>query len=500
LFVVLFLASAALARRVADLGSAPRASLGSKPSLLRTSGLLAICGAVAALFIITLPPVHEWALERILMRVSARSGFSQRLWLGSMRGMLLSERKVMRVHGDNVDYLRGIVYSRYLGGRWSRVSSDAPKPKRPTRSIGGGGDVVELRFVDSEPQRYFLPLDSGEIAVSSGIALVDRLGVVAPVAAEPAYRIQYRRTGERSYSVAEPDDGDLAVPPVLRSLKRLAFEWTKDAETPAAAAEAIQQHLQDDYAYSLDYVYANRRDPIVEFLLEEKVGHCEFFASAMAVLLRMRGIPARLVGGYRVTELNPVGGYYIVRERNAHAWVEAYLPERGWTTYDPTPASEIARTSTTSTSTLAGLLDAAGSGWASFLSWLDRRTWAEVLSVPALLIVLPLLIRILWRRRSRAQKGAEDAYAQSLACFDQLSATLARQGFLRRTSETIEQLARRLAEEADDAATLARDGPNLLRRYAALRYGGQGDQHALEADIRAFCKSFETRSMTAGGS
>ncbi len=487
-FVLLFFVTAALARRRADPGHAPRKALGARSNVLRAGTLFAVMGTVATLLIVTMPPVHDWAVRRIMLRMSSRSGFSQRLWLGSLRGMLLSDRKVLRVHGEGVDYLRGIVYSSYLGARWSRTAQDEPKPKRAPPALDDGDDVVEIRFVDSEPQRYFLPLDSGEVSISSGIALVDRHGVVAPVAAQPAHRLQYRRTGTRSYPLARPDEGDLQVPDGVLKLRREAFEWTRNATTPADAADAIMQHLQQDYTYSLDFEYTSRHDVIVDFVRHKKVGHCEFFASAMAILLRLRGIPARLVGGYRVTEFNPVGGYYIVRERDAHAWVEVFLPEQGWTTFDPTPPSGIARNA--STSVLGGVVDAVGSAWASSLNWLDRRTWLEVLSIPALLVLLPLLIRVVLRRRARNKDPLQATSSSSLSCFKQLSSTLEKHGVTRRGSETLEQLAKRLGQV--DALAIARGGPPLLRRYAAHRYGGVGSLDTLERDIRSFCDALES--------
>lgn len=485
-FVLLFFASAAYARRRADDGHAPRDALTSRLSLLRLGGTFAITGAIAAVIIGALPPLHQWAIDRILMRASVQSGFSPRLWLGDLRGMLDSDRKVLRVHGSDVDYLRGIVYTRYLDGRWSRIATDDYSPEKPARELEGD-DVVELRIVESEPSRYFLPLRAGEIAVSSGIARVDRHGVVAPIAAQPADIIQYRPEGERTFAVAPPDEGDLEVPDSLWRLRKLAKEWTAGAHDEVAIAEAIDRRLRRDYRYSLDYRRRGRRDPIYEFLVEDKSGHCEYFASAMAILLRMSGVPARVVGGFRVTEYNPIGGYHIVRERNAHAWVEAYLPKRGWTTYDPTPAGALAQDTAASTSFFGGVADVLGSAWASFLTWLDRRSWLEVLSAPALVIVLPLLIRILLRRRARSREASDGDYARSLPCFDQLSETLARHGIVRAASETLEQLADRVAADAGD---LARDGPILLRRYAALRYGGVGDEQTLASDIASFCRAF----------
>ena len=74
------------------------------------------------------------------------------------------------------------------------------------------------------------------------------------------------------------------------------------------------------------------------FLFETKTGHCEYFASAMAIMLRLQGVPARLVTGFSATNKNPLTGYFEVRALDAHAWVEAYFPAHGWVTFEPTPA------------------------------------------------------------------------------------------------------------------------------------------------------------------
>ena len=94
-----------------------------------------------------------------------------------------------------------------------------------------------------------------------------------------------------------------------------------------------------EYAYSLDLLGIRSDHPVEDFLFEFRRGHCEYFASSMVLMLRATGIPARLVTGYLGGEYNPFEDYYVVRQSNAHAWVEAYLPDRGWTTFDPTPPS-----------------------------------------------------------------------------------------------------------------------------------------------------------------
>jgi hypothetical protein len=100
---------------------------------------------------------------------------------------------------------------------------------------------------------------------------------------------------------------------------------------------AIQQHLLENYRYSLESDTATLSYPLDEFLFTRKTGYCEHYATAMVVMLRTVGIPARLVTGFLATEWNEYGGYFTVRQRDAHAWVEVYFPQSGWITMDPTP-------------------------------------------------------------------------------------------------------------------------------------------------------------------
>jgi len=100
----------------------------------------------------------------------------------------------------------------------------------------------------------------------------------------------------------------------------------------------IEQFLKQTYRYSLDAETAIQKSPIEEFLFIRKTGYCEHYASAMVVLLRTLGIPARLATGFLAGEWNDFGHYYTVRQRDAHAWVEVYFPLSGWITFDPTPS------------------------------------------------------------------------------------------------------------------------------------------------------------------
>jgi hypothetical protein len=117
----------------------------------------------------------------------------------------------------------------------------------------------------------------------------------------------------------------------------LARAVTKNTRTVYEQIKAIETHLKTRYEYSLDVPAIPGRSPIDDFLFGQKTGYCEHFATAMLLLLRSLDIPSRLVTGFLQGEWNEYGGYYIVRQRDAHAWVEAYFPQSGWITFDPTP-------------------------------------------------------------------------------------------------------------------------------------------------------------------
>ena len=119
----------------------------------------------------------------------------------------------------------------------------------------------------------------------------------------------------------------------------LAEDMTQTQRTAYDKANAIQSFLIQNFRYSLDATLAELDHPLEEFLFSRKTGYCEHYATAMVIMLRTIGIPARLVTGFLATEWNEYGNYYVVRQQDAHAWVEVHLPHSGWITMDPTPPS-----------------------------------------------------------------------------------------------------------------------------------------------------------------
>jgi protein-glutamine gamma-glutamyltransferase len=117
----------------------------------------------------------------------------------------------------------------------------------------------------------------------------------------------------------------------------LAKSVVGGATSPAVQARTLEKYLRSNYAYTLELPKTEPDDPLAFFLFHRKKGHCEYFASALAVMLRVVGIPSRVVTGFQSGVYNPISGSQLIRSSDAHSWVEAWLPNHGWTTFDPTP-------------------------------------------------------------------------------------------------------------------------------------------------------------------
>lgn len=129
----------------------------------------------------------------------------------------------------------------------------------------------------------------------------------------------------------------LQLPRVDPRIRELAHTVTANAGSNYERARAVESYLKNNFGYTLQLPAEKTHDPLAYFLFERKKGHCEYFATSMAIMLRTLNIPARVVNGFRGGEYNDVTGNYILRESDAHSWVEVYFPEFGWMTFDPTP-------------------------------------------------------------------------------------------------------------------------------------------------------------------
>jgi hypothetical protein len=157
----------------------------------------------------------------------------------------------------------------------------------------------------------------------------------------------------------------LNLPPLDIRISNLAKEIAAPAPSNYDKAAAVEQYLSTHFGYTLELPPSLPQDPLANFLFERKKGHCEYFATSMAVMLRSLRIPTRIVTGFRGGEYNDLTGQYVVRASDAHSWVEVYFPVSGWISFDPTPAGSLLARTVWSRMDL--YLDAAASFWREWI-------------------------------------------------------------------------------------------------------------------------------------
>ncbi|MDF1667786.1 MAG: DUF3488 and transglutaminase-like domain-containing protein, partial [Planctomycetota bacterium] len=290
--------------------------------------------------------------------------------------------------------------------------------------------------------------------------------------------------------------------PTLKKITQSIY--LSEKETPSTAlerAEVLTRHFQTKFRYSLDIPDSEGKDPILYFLMESKTGHCEFFASSLALLLRAEGIPTRLINGYRTQEYDELNGEHVVRESNAHAWVEVLIPERGWVRFDPTPPSSETADENGVFGTVTKWFDDKWARYVMGFSSFDQKKWVKRLvaqigeifqsekpskSIQAarsalivlagvLLALFAFFFRRWWmKRRLRRLRAwgftgnfeSSKVLGEILKHFDEL-------GHGKESHETIEEYSRRMVSGGHCEA----DFDELARRYSELRFS-----HSLRRD------------------
>jgi transglutaminase-like putative cysteine protease len=277
--------------------------------------------------------------------LEASTGFSDTVTLDGIGRIRTSSEVAMRVafEGERPEELRfrGAAFELYGQNRWQRVEQQMPLTNEFGRYV-----VAEGRPTASA-RIWLEPIGASSLIVPQGTLYVAFAGARPPLLrfrtdtlvlrAPPAATLQYRtELGERAQSEWPFGFGpELDRSGITPAIGELALRVAGDGDA-ALRARTIERHLMSEYGYTLDFVGREGTDPLGEFLFRYRSGHCELFASAMVLMLRSIDIPARLVTGFLGAEESALG-YDIVRQSNAHAWVEAYLPGSGWTVFDPTP-------------------------------------------------------------------------------------------------------------------------------------------------------------------
>lgn len=435
----------------------------------------------------SLPPLHARAIERFMraVRGANTTGFDEQFALGSIESMSSSDEVVARVYGPAPEMLRGIAYNQYLQGRWTSRRGGG-RTRRTLRGRMAGAGVTHVEVLSASSPVFFLPLVAGPVATLEGTIHLDALGALWRLPRDTSLNLWYRPGTRGELSPSPPDADDTAVPRRLtRWLRPLALAWTANARTDAERVEAIVRALRQGYRYRLAVRRAAHTDPVADFLFTHRAGNCEYFATSTALLARSIGIPARAVGGYRVGEFNALGGFHIVRERNAHAWIEVWDGSGAWVTVDPTPERAIPANQPHRSPLLRALLDASLAWITALRRIIAALTATQLLVGAAALLVLWQLWR-LWsaRRATRDDARVFTADERPHPALVRLDEQLARRGLQRHAGETLDRHARRIEERESIDAALRAELARALRAYAAARYG-HSDEAAAAALVDA---------------
>jgi len=324
--------------------------------------LLILIFTGAAVIFFLLPRVSAGYLSAYTSANDLSTGFSDRVELGRIGQIQQSQTVVMHVQidgdtsGGRQLKLRGVTLDYFDGKSWSNTRGKVPLRRSPDgrfylrwRSSQPIGRPIHYR-VTMEPfvsEVFFLLATPTAVQGSYRALAEDNAGDLFdidtehPVAAYDADSTLGPTPAALGFpsSNAGPDlpQSYLQIPALDPRVASLAQQITANAPAPFDKAKAIADYLRSQYGYTLQLPATQPADPIANFLFVRRQGHCEYFASSMAVMLRTLGIPSRVVNGFSGDEFNDINSRYVIRASDAHSWVEAYIPGEGWMEFDPTP-------------------------------------------------------------------------------------------------------------------------------------------------------------------
>lgn len=277
----------------------------------------------------------------------SRSGLPDTIEPGSISDLVLNGAIAFRARFEGSPpapsqlYWRGPVMDEFDGRSWRPIRASSLPLHTPRIDIRGNTTAYEITL-ESHNQRWLLALEA-PVGLPEGTGLSARLQAFSREPIRQRSRFQLKAATDFRFGLDEPQvmlENALRLPRQGNTKARaLAAEWkVKHSTNPQAiAAEALQLFRREAFVYTLQPPLLGQ-ESVDEFLFETRRGFCEHYASAFVFLMRAAGIPARIVAGYQGGETNPVDGYVVVRQSDAHAWAEIWLADRGWQRVDPTAA------------------------------------------------------------------------------------------------------------------------------------------------------------------
>jgi transglutaminase-like putative cysteine protease len=496
------------------------------------------------------------SLLMLNQRTNSVIGFSDRVELHHV-GVLRDDPTVAaRVEVPNLPdppperislHLRGTALDSYDGHAWSRSDTQAHPaesflgtiPLDPPRLPAMSAEPIKIELETFDPPVLFFPPGAAGFVIKK-----PDLAVAAPRIAPlrgsdgefryeprdhaPEYLVYLSRDRRATFQELVDRDRYLHVPASLPPRVRdLAASWTAGLGTPVEKARAIEKHLREEYAYDLGSPSGKAEDPLDDFLFESKRGHCEYYSTAMAIMLRTLGVPTRNVTGFGGGTYNRFGKFYVVRHGDAHSWVEVWLDGEGWQTFDPTPSRSVQPVSSTTGpwATLRDLIEATAQRWDRHVVNYDldqqyglfRKVTSRTQRLPKIEGLSPIKVlglgivglglaawvgRALWRRRRAKSADPKTSSARTKSerfatqLYENLEQALAAHGVHRAPGTPPLRHAEAL-EAADHP--LATDVVEITREYLAARFGGieltEGRMRELDGRIR----ELKGRDLRANG-
>ncbi len=416
---------------------------------------------------------------------------------------LSSNRIAVRILcDDDPGYLRGEAFDRFDYNRWTKMSgqlsldpteevpNDVPRPQ-PTDQL-----FTFLRGTSADWQRMecwpdqafgthlFTPLGTTRLTAAVEEVSVDPYGIFKSDQLPPGH--PYTALVPQPHLFKSKDDLNIEqltyLPPLIHpGIRQLADRLFADCKTSSDRVDAVERYFHDSYRYSQSIEIPTGMAPLAYFLLERPAAHCEFFASGAAVLLRLGKVPCRYVTGFVPSERNRYGNYWVTRNRDAHAWIEAYVDDVGWIIVESTPSAGIpARTEPSNARQLGE--------WVRDRAYMIRVTLQQgslraaadmcrdlLFRAPVFTLMAAVAVIIVFRRWVKLRRKRPIVTDPRLKGFhrllDHMDAQLRKQKVERRLAETLNQFADRIQ---------SKQIANWYRRYAMFRYTGRIDTQSVQ--------------------
>lgn len=332
--------------------------------LLRTSGLLMLWGTPIMLVLFLGFPRFAplWGLPS--SPTQGRTGLSDDMTVGQVAELAQSQSVAMRVRFDTPDgtpppqnllYFRGPVLSHFDGRHWKANTDGWTHTMPPGSAIAasGLGNATSYQItLEPHQQRWLLTLDATLTQPTSTLRRVLPTADLQWMSQRPVNEVlRYQAQAHLHYTYGQTlsSYAHRVQTQLPAGLNPRTAQWAQQlrqlhGDNDSAIVQAALQHLrQGAYVYTLQPGTVTSAHTADDFWFDRQQGFCEHIASAFTVLMRAAGIPARIVTGYQGGERNTVDGLWTVRQRDAHAWTEVWLPNEGWVRIDPTSAVSPAR-------------------------------------------------------------------------------------------------------------------------------------------------------------